>query len=281
MKLLFISIALRTCIGTAAAWGVTHHWRTLVVGNQTDAPTTSIAVYPTGSAKATSTNTSTSLLIKGEYTYPLTIFDLFYPPSAAVCTLQSTGPPCGPSALQTSSTNDAITTSYLAPVLIANPTSCTKTSFAYTVASSIDLPTPWVTDAAAQATKPELAALVATGVYTLRTNLGGQAVVQTICSVYLRSGVVLGVSAKAESTLLTECVDPRDLSCPTPTPDNRPDFGGGRRVVTGPWITCAHVEEPYPPGAHYSTRSGASSRGVSLVSLVVSGLLYGVVAVLR
>src|SRR2546423_3710976 len=274
MKIFAILPMVLSRISTAAAWTTTDHWQTSLITGFKSMITNSIPVYPTGAVSATSTNTSTSLFTSLGYTLVLTAYDLFYAPSAAVCTLSGLEP-CGPTPAL-SETSGSITTTYWAPVLIANPTSCTKTSFEYTTASTVLLPSAWISDAAQQATQSVEALQVTTYVSTLSINMGGQAVTTTVCDVYLRSEAASGISYVAESTILTECMDPRDYYCR----QFSSAMSEGAGFVGSTKTTCDRTGQTYPPtavaGAASPTKSsGASGLGFSLMalggSLVVSG----------
>lgn len=270
MKTFTILPVLYSCIRTVAAWTTTNHWQTSVATGNPITTTTSIAIYPTGAVSATSTNTSTSLFTSGGYKLALTVFDLFYEPNVAVCT-RSRLSPCGPTP-NLSRTSDSITTTYWAPVLIANPTSCTKTSFAYTTASTVVLPSLWILDAAQQATQSVQALVVTTYISTLSTNLGGQAVTTTVCDVYLRGDAVLGVPYVAESIILTECVDPRDYRCRQLSSA----IAAGAGITGNP--TCDRTEQAYPPTAVAGAINPTKSSGASCFSPVALSVSMAVSA---
>jgi hypothetical protein len=139
------------------------------------------------------------------------------------------------------------------------------------------LPDAWISDAAEQATQSVEALLVTTYVTTLSTNMGGQAVTTTVCDVYLRSDAAFGVEYVAESTILTECMDPRDYFCRQFS--SAISEGAG---IVGTKTTCERTGQTYPPtavaGAASPTKSsGASDSGVPLMawmgSLTVSGFV--------
>ncbi|KAK3387895.1 hypothetical protein B0H63DRAFT_471117 [Podospora didyma] len=240
MRALAILPVLLTCVSTVAAWTTTNHWQTSLITTNPKTPTTrSVAVYPTGAASPYSTNTSTTLFTSVGYTLVLTVFDLFYSPSAAVCTLSRLS--CGPPPVYKTTTG-SITTTYWAPVPISAPASCTQTSFSYTAASTILLPDVWISDFATQATQSAHAALVTTTIKTISTNLGGQAVTTTVADVYLKADAVFGVTYIAEKTLLTECVNPRVHTCSLLSIAST----GGAGIVPGS-KTCEPTDLPYPP----------------------------------
>lgn len=261
MKPFAIVPVLLSCICTAVAWTTTNYWQTSLVTYYKPATTTSIAVWPTGAVSAISTNTSTSQFTSGGYTILLTVYDVFYAPSAAVCT-RSGIKSCGPTPVL-SRASGTITTSYWAPLLIANPRSCTKTSFEYTTASTVVLPSVWIDGIADQATQSVEALLVTTYVKTLSTNMGGQAVTTTVCDVYLRTDAVTGIPYLAESTILTECVDPRDYYCQAFSSA----MTGGAGYV-GTKTTCERSGQVYPPtviaaGASSTTTGAAGAAATS------------------
>ncbi|KAK3378989.1 hypothetical protein B0T24DRAFT_143897 [Lasiosphaeria ovina] len=290
MKTLETLALVLSCVSTAASWTTTNYWLTRTVTTNLKTPTvTSVAVFPTGAVSPTESKTSTSLFTSVGYTLKLTVFDLFLAPSAAVCTLSRLN--CGPPVV--THTTGIITTTYWAPVPISNPSSCTETSFSYTAASTILLPSVWIRDAATQATQSENAQLVTTTVKTISTNMGGQEVTTTVCDVYLRSEGVFGVTYVAESTLLTECVNPRVYSCSSLSSA----LAAGAGIV-GAQTTCVDPNLGYPPtgiaaaagpgpttdssdptkaaGAPSPTKSsGAEALGVSAIA--VGGALAAVV----
>ncbi|KAH8879088.1 hypothetical protein GQ53DRAFT_849853 [Thozetella sp. PMI_491] len=212
MKANALFIVVLSCAHIAATWSTTNHWQTTLTTWNKQATASSISVYPIGSVSATSANISTSLFTSMSYTLVLTVHDLFYASDASVCTRNGLKS-CGPTPALSSKTSGAITTTYWTPVPISNPASCTKTSFDYTTASTILLPSPWITDVAEQATQSVHAVLVTTYVSTLGTNLGNQAVTTTVCDVYLRSEAASGDNYVAEASIASQCMDPRDYYC--------------------------------------------------------------------
>jgi hypothetical protein len=249
------------CISTAAGWTRTDHWQTTVITTYKGSLyTSSIAVYPTASASATSTNTSTTLVsddapgawLVSFHTYPITVTDLFYPPDAPVCT-DGGFKECSPTPTYTIS--GSITTSYYAPVVIRNPSSCTKTSFLYTTQQAVWPPGEYLSipDAVDQATGSAEALFVTTYVSTLSTNLGGQAVTTSVCDVYLKQDAVLGVSPGYEAGPLSQCVDPRVYSCVASNAETSR-------------VTCQTTGQTYPPtgqaaGAGSSAASSTKTGG--------------------
>jgi cytochrome c5 len=191
------SLLLLHWVSTAAAWSRTDHWHTTVrprgARSTTSLDTSSITVIPTGDATPISSNVSTTLVTErarggygNYYTFEVTVTDLFYADNATgICTPILTD--CSSSATRSvTSSSSTITTNYYAPVIISNPASCTRTSFAYTTAKSLSL-RPTVTgipDFDQQAIQDAHALVVTTYVSTLSTNLGGQDVTTSVCDVY-------------------------------------------------------------------------------------------------
>jgi hypothetical protein len=206
------------CVSTSVGWTRSDHWQIAVTTSRDGSVlTSSIAVYPTASVSATSTNTSTtlvsgSMLDVEALTYQVTVTDLFYPPGAPVCLSNFFGT-CGPT--PTFAISGSITTNYYAPVVVSNPSSCTKTSFLYTTSQTIfpEIMISSIPDVIDQATGSAEALLVTTYVVTLSTNLGGQAVTTSVCDVYLKGDAVLGLVPYEEEYPLSQCVDPRAFSC--------------------------------------------------------------------
>jgi hypothetical protein len=243
------------CISTAAGWTRTDHWQTTVITTYKGSLyTSSIPVYPTASASATSTNTSTTLVsdhapggwLVSYHTYPITVTDLFYPPDAPVCT-DGGFKQCSPTPTYTIS--GSITTNYYAPVVISNPSSCTKTSFLYTTPQSVFPPGLYLSipDAVDQATGSAEVLFVTTYVSTSSTNLGGQAVTTSVCDVYLKEDAVLGVLPGYEAYPLSQCVDPRVYSC----------SASKAGTLTA---TCQTTGQVYPPTGR-AAGAGASAAG--------------------
>ncbi|CZR69853.1 uncharacterized protein PAC_19753 [Phialocephala subalpina] len=236
-------------IGAVAGWTYTNYY-TL---DTTDAISTTynIKVYPTGPVTATSTNISTALV---SYTgngfgftqiYPVTITELFLSPNASVCSAGSIS--CGSSTTTTST----IDTSYYAPLVISAPSSCTKTSFLYTTSQTIhltDIGDDRSTELVDQATESSEALFVTTYIYTLSTNLGGQAVTTTRCDVYLSEGAVV-LQSTDEAYYLSQCVDPRRYLCTSTT--------------TVPSGSCPTTVGAYPPNGK---SGGVSSTGTSVAT---------------
>ena len=205
-------------IGAVAAWTYTDYYTTeteifLFSGGQSTS-TYNIKVYPTGSVTPTSTNISTTLasstanVIGWSLTYPITLTELFLSPNASVCSAGSFG--CG--SPQTTTATPIIDTSYYAPLVISAPSSCTKTSFLYTTSQTVypgSIGEDRSTELVDQATESSEALFITTYIYTLSTNLGGQAVTTTRCDVYLSDGAVLGLQSSDEAYYLSQCVDPR------------------------------------------------------------------------
>jgi hypothetical protein len=239
------------CVGTSVGWTRSDHWQTtLSTSRDGRVLTTSIAVYPTASVSATSTNTSTTLVTGGfdiTDTYPLTVTDLFYPPGASVCV--STGfKEC--SSTPTYIVRGSITTNYYVPFVVSNPSSCTKTSFLYTTSQTVYVQSmidsiPNVVD---QATGSAEALFVTTYVSTLSTNLGGQAVTTSICDVYLKGGEVLGLIPGDEAYPLSQCVDPRVYLC---------SANSAERAI--PKATCQTTGQVYPPAGQAGVVGGSDA----------------------
>ncbi len=254
MKSFLLLPTVLSLLDTAAAWSSTNYWQTSLITSGKTASTTSISVLPTGTDTATASTSSTTTFTSGGLTILLTVYDLFYRPSAAVCTPSRVLTPCGPTPTLSRVTATTITTTYWAPVHLANPTSCTKTSFDYTTASTVALPSQWIPDIAQQATQSVEALLVTTYVKTLSINMGGQAVTTSVCDVYLRTDAVLAVIYTAESSLLRECVDPRDYACNQLTSALAQGAG-----VVGTKTTCERSGQTYPPVA--AAAGGGSGSG--------------------
>jgi hypothetical protein len=242
---------------SAAAWTRTDHWQTKVITTTSSKLfTSSIPVYPTGGAPSPiSSNTSTTLLTVGAagafivstHTYLVTITDLFYAADATGLCVSTGFKECSPTPTFTHS--GSITTNYWHPIVVANPTSCTLTSYAYTTAQTVFPPTLFrsIPGAADQATESAQALLVTTYVSTKSTNLGGQAVTTTVCDVFLRQGAVAGVSPGYELSAMSQCVDPRVFSC---------------SVITSqtPTAVCETAGQTYPPTA-FPTGPGRAGQG--------------------
>jgi hypothetical protein len=257
-------------IKTTAAWTRTDHWQLSLGTDYHGSHTTATySVYPTASVSPTSTNTTTitatpynELLNKQPISYAITVYNLFYAPSAPVCNVHGLNS-CSPLSFNTAS--KTITTNYWAPVLVANPTPCTKTSFAYTTASSVFLPLETdVPDASSQAVGTDEAMLVTTYLKTLSTNLGGQAVTTSVVDVYLKSEAIMGVPASAEEYPLSQCVDPRQYSCSSLSSELAQGAGYIGTVVP----TCQLSGQAYPPttvtgGAISTPASGTAAASAS------------------
>jgi hypothetical protein len=219
------SLLLLSGVTTAAAWSHTDHWQATTVVSHfiyrstTIFDTLSIPVIPTGAATPISSNVSTTLVtafdghLGNDYTFEVTVTDLFYAhdatglcsPFLEVCRPSRTRPAPG--------IGETITTNYYVPVVISNPVSCTRTSFAYTTAKSLS-PLPTVSSILEfdqQATQSAHALAVTTYVSTLGTNLADEYVTTTVCDVYLREGAVGGVGP--DTGVHSQCVDPRVQEC--------------------------------------------------------------------
>jgi len=253
-----------TCIKTVAGWTYTNYYRGAAgVGYSTQ-------VYPTDHVTATSTSISTTfvidqpLVLGQETTYLVTFTSLFLPPNASACSyFYNCALP------QTTSTTSSIDTSYYVPVVVSAPSSCTKTSFLYTTAQSVWLYSISMSiDFSQQATESSEALFITTYIYTLSTNLGGQAATTTRCDVYLKDGAVLGLKPVDEAYYLNQCVDPRRFLCAKTS-----------TVASG---GCPITGGTYPPngqtggvgGTSVATASPTSRGGVSgLRALASQGLL--------
>jgi hypothetical protein len=133
---------------------------------------------------------------------------------------------------------------------VANPSSCTLTSYAYTTRQTVNpARLTEVPDAAEQATDTAGEALfVTTWISTKSTNLGGQAVTTTICDVYLKDGAVGGVAPGYELSAMSQCVDPRVFSCSIET-------------ELTPTASCATAGQTYPPTAEAANGGGGGGGG--------------------
>lgn len=256
MKAFAVLPIVLSCVNTAAAWSKSNHWTTSLITGWGDPVTSTVEVTPTGAVSATSTATSTTSLVwvGADYTFEVTVYDLFYPATAEVCRSK-----CPTS----STTSNDITTTYWVPVQISNPTSCTKTSFDYTTVSTIRLPpTLQISDAAQQATQSVEALFVTTYVSTLSTNKGGQEVTTTVCDVYLRSDAVSGVSVDLfQSSILNECMDPRDYYCQQYS--EAISLASLASTTTSPHATCEPSGQTYPPTAIAGAATGAATTGAA------------------
>ena len=261
-------------IGAVAGWTYTDYYTTttglFLEGDQTIKTVTStynIKVIPMGSVTVTFTNISTALASDeyGSLTYPITVTQLFVSPNASVCSAN----PWDCTSSQTTSSTPTIDTSYYAPLVISAPSSCTKTSFLYTTSQAIrptSIGDDESTDLVDQATESSEAIFITTYIYTLSTNLGGQAVTTTRCDAYLSDGAVLGLESASEAYYLSQCVDPRRYLCTTTS-----------TVASG---ACPVTGGVYPPngqtggfsgtGSSVATASASSKGGVGGLGVLAS-----------
>ncbi|KAH6714594.1 hypothetical protein BKA61DRAFT_605546 [Leptodontidium sp. MPI-SDFR-AT-0119] len=178
----------------------------------------------------------------------MTVTELFLAPNASVCS--AGGFRCGSS--QTTSPTSTIDTSYYAPLVISAPSSCMKTSFLYTTSRTIyarSIGEDRSTELVDQATESSEALFITTYIYTLSTNLGGQAVTTTRCDVYLSDGAVVGLQTTDEAYYLSQCVDPRRYLCTSTS-----------TVASG---SCPTTGGVYPPSG---TTGGVLSTGTSVAT---------------
>lgn len=212
-------------VGAVAGWTYTDYLTTTTLhflsGESTVTSTYYMKVYPTDSVRPTSTNITTALISdrgeQGKTTYPITITQLFLSPTDISCS-SDLGLGCSPS--ETATPTTTIDTSYYAPLVVSAPSSCTETSFLYTTPHPVlatGIGSSHDTNLADQATQSSEALFVTTYLYTLSTNLGGQAVTTTRCDVYLNDEAVLGLRPGEEAFYLDQCVDPRRYLCTSTT----------------------------------------------------------------
>jgi hypothetical protein len=267
-----------------AAWTSTNYYSpTLTMGfYDVTSTTTQQSVYPTGSVIGTLTNSSTLNFIdegvifgsgRARATYVITITNIYLGPSASVCDTTSDylfigseyKTPCpvhSSTTISTSSVDPAtptVSTRYFAPLIMANPSSCTMTSFSYT-SSALIAPDSVFTRAYAtfleQLVEPGVILLSTTNVFTLSTNLGGQAVTTSVCDIYVGSGVAVVDMNYAQSSYLSQCVDPSSFLCATSY--STPDLSGcGQMPITYP--PSGHAVTGGPTSPTTSTTSGACS----------------------
>lgn len=145
-------------------------------------------------------------------TYIITVTTWYLAPDASACssTLYQTN--CNPSPTLSLGT-PAITTRYFVPLVVQNPSSCTKTSFSYTSSTTVNPRNP-PGSLYLQAAESAEAVFVTTYVVTLSTDLGGQPVTTTYVDAYLSSGAVLSLTpVDPIASYLSECVDPSSYLC--------------------------------------------------------------------
>lgn len=270
--------------GIVAGWTYTRYWVNTYEYLGTSTFPYSTRVYPGGYVSPTSTNLTTTtdalwVADEGYAYYPITITDYYIPATASFCA-QDFGCPTPAPVPQPAN----IVTRYFAPYTIAQPSTCTKTSFLYTASSVInptDLDPFWPgIDIAAQATQSDEAVLVTTYVVTLSTNLGGQVIVQTSCDVYLSEGaaVSLGPDPVAQS-YLDQCVDPRRYLCS----DNAAKNGGcptGNGVYPSVRTASGSVAQSVGATTTNAQRGeGCGFDGLASRALIVWSLIWSIVGV--
>jgi len=221
--------------------------------------TSSILVFPTsGTPTPISSNVSTTQyttaaagpFMLSRHTYEVTVTDLFFADDAPGLCISTGFPRCTPPPTFFPTTS-SITTNYWHPMVIANPSSCTLTTYAYTTRQTVDPERldSVIPGAAAQATvtgDAGEAQLVTTWVSTKSTNLGGQAVTTTVCDVYLKDGAVGGVSPGYELEPMSQGVDPRVYSCSV-------------TINNTPTATCEVTGQTYPPTAESAQGGGGGA----------------------
>ncbi|KAK0719194.1 hypothetical protein B0H67DRAFT_148722 [Lasiosphaeris hirsuta] len=257
------------CVSSAAAWSRVDHWQTKVITTTSKKLfTSSIPVFPTagGAPSPISTNISTTLIttlaagpfMLSTHTYLVTVTDLFYAADETGLCISTGFSACSPT--PTFARTGSITTQYWHPMTIANPPSCTLTSYAYTTRQTVNpaLLDRQIPGAADQATESEQALLVSTWVSTKSTNLGGQAVTTTVCDVYLRDGTVQGVEPGYELEPMSQCVDPRVYTCAAVTSET-------------PTATCETTGQTYPPTAEAANVGGGGGGGGATGSTGAAG----------
>ncbi|KAK3313986.1 hypothetical protein B0H66DRAFT_630287 [Apodospora peruviana] len=265
MKPLSSLLPLLVFTSSAAAWTRVDHWQTKVMTTTSKKLyTSSIPVYPTVSdpPKPVSSNVSTTsystdaggpFMLQSIHTYVVTVTDLFYADDAADAFCVSTGQftPCTPTPTYTGPPGavTSVVTNYWHPLVVANPDSCTLTSYAYTTAGEVNPQylSRSVPDIEEQATGSDMCLTVSTWVSTKSTNLGGQAVTTTVVDVYLKDDTVENVSPGYELSAMSQCVDPRQHSC---------------SIITAltPTEPCETAGQTYPPTVN-AGETGANAGG--------------------
>ncbi|KAK6522994.1 hypothetical protein TWF281_002418 [Arthrobotrys megalospora] len=126
------------------------------------------------------------------------------------------------------STENGIGTKVYAPVVLTNPPSCTRTSVSYTTSSSI-YPVrienfPGILAQANKTGSNGVALFVTTYITTVGYNLGGQPIISTSCSIWLKADAVAEnpEPGYTDSSYLAECVDPRRYLCTKTMPGGYP-----------------------------------------------------------
>ncbi|KAH8880538.1 hypothetical protein GQ53DRAFT_774001 [Thozetella sp. PMI_491] len=227
---------------TAAAWSVTNYYN-LSTTVDTFAHKTStelISVTPTGSVSPISQNVSTTttqdfgnqFALYGP-TYTITVTNFFLAPDASWCVQFGDTKRACPTPTIPKPSSASVTTRYFAPILIEQPSSCTKTSFSYTSSQQVFPNNLQPSSLAAEATDSAQALFITTYVVTLSTDKGGQAATTSVVDVYLSSNAIDGLLPLSQSSLLNECVDPSSSLCSTSSP-LAGDFGCGPQPITYP-----------------------------------------------
>jgi len=230
---------------TVSAWTATQYARIRPGPSET-----LTLLSPAGAVSPTATSTTTRTMSAGiGVSITVTFTYLLLPPDApaSACLFTHLGV-CSETAPTTRATGSAaINTLVFAPVVIQNPTSCTRTSFSYT--TSVLIPTGTLSAYfGTQVTESAQAMLVTTRVVTVSTNLGGQEVLTTEADVYL-SASALGLVPEEvsgyfrRSALLNQCVDPSPFICDPKSTLQRQPWDCG---PTGYPPTAAQTASPAP-----------------------------------
>ena len=198
---------------------------------------------------------------------------------------------CTPISHNSATPSNTISTSYYGPAILSNPASCTKTSFTYTTAEAVAVPSFF----ASQATDPTNAAVATVLSSFVSTDVGGQSVVTSWSAIYLKPEAFANASAVPyggeESSYLDQCVDPRRFFCSTSLgiPSNYQQATSLANVLTGtPTGTCPLGPGTYPPiqtGGKGATSTNAGATGSSASpthsgSSVANGIASRLLAVL-
>ncbi|KAK6544817.1 hypothetical protein TWF694_001500 [Orbilia ellipsospora] len=187
--------------------------------------TSAVEVYPTGPvsiSKSSVTTTSEGGIVFG---YPnlghvnITVTFATLPADASVCDAYAD---CSPPITYN---NNGISTDIYAPLLITNKPSCTLSSVSYTTSSLVyqldGLDFPTLLDQATDTGSKGVALFVTTYTVTVDYNLGGQPILATSCSIWLKDGAVrLNPGNRADYSMtedeyLIQCGDPRRYLCTT------------------------------------------------------------------
>jgi hypothetical protein len=274
--------------GSALGWTYTEYLSTSLTSyfdGGSVFPTT-WTVIPTGPVSPTLSNisrTQTTVDVGGGIdlfaSITVTVTDLFLGPNASVCTFIASDildNGCTP----TPATDDGISTTYWAPVIVTEPPSCTMTSFTYTTSSAVgfdafnaamDFETSSYPSLSNQATATGSggeALFVTTYVSTSTVYPGVPPTTTTACDVYLKSDAVAGIKLWAETQYLDQCVDPRRYLCGN---------DGGTMTVSGGcgtgWVAA------YPPTDAPHT-NGVPGRGSLLHGELLTVVVWSVLSVL-